>query len=252
MSEEAIARPAMLLAQPRDLPVGPIGRRGVGYWGVATLIASEAALFSYLLFAYFYTGATAQPGWLLDPRPDLRLALPNTLLLLASSGVVWFGESGVLTSKPTRALIGFGGAFVMGSVFVVVQWFEWKAKTFQIGTSSYGSLYFVTTGFHVAHVIVGLVILAALFAWTALDYFSPRRRLTVSAGVLYWHFVDIVWLFVFATFYVSPYLGFGRRWPITPLCRPIRHYAVTACWRCKACLDSSEAPARGSSSFACA
>jgi cytochrome c oxidase subunit 3 len=200
----------LAIAQPDKLPVGPIGRRGVGYWGVATLVASEAALFSYLLFAYFYTGATAQPGWLLEPHPVLKLAVPNTLLLLASSLVAWFGERGVLTQRRTQALVGFGGAFVMGTVFVIVQWFEWHAKAFSIGTSSYASLYFVTTGFHIAHVIVGLLVLMALFAWTALDYFSPRRRLTVSAGVLYWHFVDIVWVFVFITYYVTPYLGFGR------------------------------------------
>jgi cytochrome c oxidase subunit 3 len=42
-----------------------------------------------------------------------------------------------------------------------------------------------------------------------LDYFSPRRRLTISSGVLYWHFVDVVWLFVFSTYYLTPYLGFG-------------------------------------------
>jgi heme/copper-type cytochrome/quinol oxidase subunit 3 len=198
------------LAEPKDLSVGPIGRRGVGYWGVATLIASESALFSYLLFCYYYTGATAPQGWLLEPRPDLELALPNTILLLASSFVAWFGERGVLTRKRPQALIGFAGALIMGSVFVIVQWFEWKAKTFSIGASSYASLYFVTTGFHIAHVLVGLVVLLALFMWTALDYFSPRRRLTVSAGVLYWHFVDIVWIFVFTTYYLTPYLGFGR------------------------------------------
>jgi cytochrome c oxidase subunit 3 len=198
------------IAQPKDLPVGPIGRRGVGYYGVATLIASEAALFTYLLFAYFYTGATAQRGWLLEPHPDLKLAIPNTLLLLASSFVAWFGERGVHAQHRAQALIGFAGAFVMGVIFVIVQWFEWQAKTFSIGTSSYASLYFVTTGFHIAHVVVGLLVLAALFAWTALDYFSPRRRLTVSAGVLYWHFVDIVWIFVFTTYYLTPYLGFGR------------------------------------------
>jgi cytochrome c oxidase subunit 3 len=198
------------LAKPERLPVGPIGRRGVGYWGVATLVASEAALFSYLLFAYYYTGATAQRGWLLEPRPDLGLALPNTILLLASSGVAWIGERGVLRQRRAEALLGFAGAFIMGTVFVLVQWFEWHAKPFSIGTSSYASLYFVTTGFHIAHVIVGLLVLIALFTWTALDYFSPRRRLTVSAGVLYWHFVDLVWLFVFTTYYVTPYLGFGR------------------------------------------
>ena len=144
------------LAQPEKLPVGPIGRRGVGYWGVATLVASEAALFSYLLFAYYYTGATAQPGGCWRPRPDLHLALPNTLLLLASSFVAWFGERGVLNQRRGQALVGFAGAFIMGTVFVAVQWFEWKAKAFSIGTSSYASLYFVTTGFHIAHVLVGL------------------------------------------------------------------------------------------------
>ena len=198
------------IATPEKLPVGPIGRRGVGYWGVATLVATEAALFSYLLFAYYYTGATAQPGWLLENRPNLGLALPNTLLLLASSFVGWFGERGVLNRRRGQALVGFAGAFMMGTVFVLVHWFEWKAKAFSIGTSSYASLYFVTTGFHIAHVLVGLLVLVALFMWIALDHFSPRRRLTVSAGVLYWHFVDIVWVFVFTTYYVTPYLGFGR------------------------------------------
>ncbi len=200
----------VLLSQPKNLPVGPIGRLGLGFWGVGTLIATEAALFCYLLFSYYYIGAGAQTGWLLERSPSLKLALPNTLLLLASSGAAWFGETGVLTRRHGRALTGFGAALVMGIGFALVQGLEWKAKAFQIGASSYASLYFVTTGFHMAHVIAGLIVLAALLLWTALDYFSPRRRLAVSAGVLYWHFVDIVWLFVFATYYMTPYLGFGR------------------------------------------
>lgn len=192
------------------LPVGPVGRRGLGWWGVGTLVTSEAALFAYLLFSYFYTCATAPPGWLLETHPALKVALPNTVLLLASSFVAWWGEHGVLNRRRAQALVGFGGAFVMGCAFALVQGYEWHAKPFSLGTSSYASLYFVTTGFHMAHVIVGILVLGAIFWWTALDYFSPRRRLSVSAGVLYWHFVDGVWLFVFATYYITPYLGFGR------------------------------------------
>ena len=199
----------VVIVEPRQLPVGPIGRHGIGYWGVGMLIATEAALFAYLLFAYYYTGATAQRGWVLEAKPALTLALPNTVLLLASSVVAWIGERGILDRHRAKALLGFGGAFVMGAVFAAVQGHEWTSKPFDLGTSSYASLYFVTTGFHMAHVIIGLGVLAALFTWTALDYFSPRRRLTISAGVLYWHFVDAVWLFVFFTYYVSPYLGFG-------------------------------------------
>lgn len=193
----------------QQLPVGPVGRKGVGWWGVGTLIATEAALFAYLLFAYFYTGATAGPGWVLETQPNLRISLPNTLLLLASSGAAWWGERGVLNRRRGQALWGFGVAFVMGCVFAAVQGYEWHAKPFHLGSSSYGSLYFLTTGIHEAHVLVGIAVLAALFLWTALDYFSPRRRLSVSAGVLYWHFVDVVWLFVFTTYYLTPYLGFG-------------------------------------------
>ena len=197
------------ISQPRDLPIGPIGRHGIGYWGVGMLIVSEAALFAYLLFAYYYTGASAQDGWVLEPRPSLKLALPNTILLLASSVVAWIGERGILDRQRGKALLGFGLAFIMGSVFAAVQGYEWVSKPYSLGTSSYASLYFVTTGFHMAHVIIGLGVLAALFLWTALDYFSPRRRLTISSGVLYWHFVDVVWLFVFSTYYLTPYLGFG-------------------------------------------
>lgn len=199
-----------VISAPGKLPVGPIRRHGIGWWGAGTLIASEAALFAYLLFAYYYIGASAPVGWVLETSPPLTLALPNTLLLLLSSLLAWWGEQGVLKAARTQALVGFACAFMMGGVFVFVQWLEWRAKTFGIGASSYASLYFVTTGFHMAHVLLGLAVLLALIGWTALDYFSPRRRLVVSAGVLYWHFVDTVWLFVFATYYLTPYLGFGR------------------------------------------
>src|SRR5262249_148388 len=161
------------LARPRDLPVGPTGRRGLGSWGVGTLIASEAALFVYLLFSYFYVGASSPRGWLLEPAPSLKLALPNTIILLVSSFAAWFGERGVLQRRRGEAVVGFAVALILGIIFAVIQWFEWHAKPFGFGQSSYASLYFVTTGFHMAHVLVGLAVLAAIVLWTALDYFSP-------------------------------------------------------------------------------
>jgi len=202
--------PEFAQAAERALPVGPTGRRGLGWWGAGTLIASEGALFGYLLFAYYYVGASSPTGWLLEPRPALSLALPNTLVLLVSSATAWWGERGILRRRRGQALLGFALTLILGIIFVAVQWFEWQAKHFRLGTSSYASLYYVTTGFHIMHVIVGLLLIAGILLWTALDYFSPRRHLSLSAGVLYWHFVDAVWLCVFATYYLTPYLGFGR------------------------------------------
>src|SRR5262245_9468086 len=91
-----VARPRPLhaapLAEAIRLPVGPIGRHGLGSWGAGALIASEAALFGYLLFSYFYTAASSGPGWVLEPSPPLKLALPNTIVLLLSSVAAWIGE----------------------------------------------------------------------------------------------------------------------------------------------------------------
>jgi cytochrome c oxidase subunit I+III len=199
-----------VLATPGKLPVGPIGRHGIGWWGAGMLVASEAALFGYLLFSYYYVGATDQTGWLLEPEPDLHLALPNTLVLLASSVAAWFGERGVIARRRGRALAGFAVALALGALFALVQTWEWAAKSYGPGTSSYASLYFVTTGFHMAHVLVGLVIMALLLLWIARGYFSPVRRIAVTNGTYYWHFVDAIWLLVFATYYVTPYLGFAR------------------------------------------
>lgn len=200
----------VVLSRPENLPVGPTGRHGVGWWGVGTLVVSEAALFAYLLFAYFYTGATAPPGWLLDPAPTLKLALPNMVLLLISSVGVWGAERGISKGRRGQALAGLGIAFVLGAVFVTVQCLEWRSKPYRLGDSSYASLYFVTTGLHIAHVIVGLLVLAALFWWTVLRYFSARRRMALAAGALYWHFVNVISVCVFVTYYVTPRLGFGR------------------------------------------
>jgi cytochrome c oxidase subunit 3 len=199
-----------LLSRPQNLPVGPTGRQGVGWWGVWTVVVSEAALFGYLLFAYFYTGATAPRGWLLESAPRLQIALPNTAMLLISSLAVWWAERGLAKGRRGQALAGLGSAFVLGAAFVAVQCIEWREKPYRLGDSSEASLYFVTSGMHVAHVIVGLLVLAVLCWWTALNYFSARRRMAVAAGALYWHFVNVISICVFVTYYVTPYLGFGQ------------------------------------------
>jgi heme/copper-type cytochrome/quinol oxidase subunit 3 len=191
------------------LPVAALGRNSVGWWGMLCLIATEASLFAYLLFSYGYFAVRFGPSWLPERHPSLLLALPNTVVLLASSVVVWRSETGAKEGCRRRHLTWLAFAIALGTIFVIVQLFEWKAKTYRLSTNAYGSFYFTITGFHMAHVIAGLAILSVVWLWSALGYITPRRHEAVLISSVYWHFVDVVWLLVFTAFYATPYLMGG-------------------------------------------
>jgi heme/copper-type cytochrome/quinol oxidase subunit 3 len=191
----------------RDLPIGSIGAHAIGWWAIVAGILTEAALFGYLLFTYYYFAVQPHAGAFPPELPTFKLALPNTIILLASSLAVWWGERGARQGRRGRQAVGLGLAFVLGAIFVGIQTLEWKAKSFTLSSSAYGSLFFTVTGFHMAHVALGLIVLLPLTVWSAMGYFGPRHSAPISIGVIYWHFVDAVWLVVFFTFYLTPYLG---------------------------------------------
>jgi cytochrome c oxidase subunit III len=197
------------VSQRLDLPVGSIGRHANGWWGMMMLIVTEGALFVYLLFAYYYAAVQHQRNWLPEDLPDFRLSLPDTILLLLSSVVVWRGESLIKQGRSGATAVYLSVAALMGIVFVAIQALEWGTKKFTPFSGSYGSLYYIITGFHMAHVAAGVLVLATLALWCALGYFDRIRSAPVSIGAIYWHFVDAVWLALFFTFYVTPRLGLG-------------------------------------------
>ena len=188
------------------LPEVAADHRTPGWWGMMATIATEAALFAYLLFSYYYLASQTTGAWPPDGVPGLRLALPNTFVLLASSVCVLWAERGIKRGSRASAVLGLALGFLFGLTFVVVQVFEWFSKTFSVSSHAYGSLYFTITGFHMAHVAGGLIMLAVLLIWTAMRYFGPQRHAAISIGAVYWHFVDAVWLLVFTTFYLTPRL----------------------------------------------
>ena len=122
---------------------------------------------------------SSRPSWLPDPRPSVALSLPNTFVLLLSSVAVWWGERGIRRGSRAQGVLGLAIAFILGVAFLVVQGFEWRSKKFSLASNLYSSLFFTVTGFHMAHVIVGVLALAALVAWTALGYFDGRRNVPV-------------------------------------------------------------------------
>lgn len=198
----------MAEAMPVDkrLPVGSEGKRSGGWWGIWTLIVTEGSLFGYLLFTYFYLASQTEQRWPPEGPPLLLMPGINTLILLASSLFVWGCERCLASGRPRWSLASMTIALLLGMGFVLIQLNEWQKKSFDMTSNLYGSLYFTITGFHMLHVLVGLVILIFLLIWIALGYFDHRRYAAVTIGGLYWHFVDVVWLFVFSSLYLFPYL----------------------------------------------
>ena len=189
------------------LPVGSKAHHASGWWGMLTVIATEATLFAYLLFSYFYIASHAIGAWPPHGMPKFSLAIPGTIVLVAGSVTMWWGERGIDRGNSVQLMIGLAISTALGSVFILLEGFEWAGQPFHLTSGVYGSLYFTITGFHLVHVIAGLLLLMVLFLWTALGYFDAKRHSAVSIGVLYWHFITIVWLAVFFTFYIAPRLG---------------------------------------------
>lgn len=191
------------------LPVGSAGERSGGWWGCLTLILTEGALFGYLIFSYLYLASQSPQHWPPEGLPKLGLGIANTVILLSSSVFVWLCERCVRRRRLRRAVMSMATGIALGCIFVAIQMVEWRNHPYGLTTHLYGSLYFTITGFHVAHVVVGIVVLLFLLLWTALGYFDETRCAALTIGGLYWHFVDVVWLFIFSTLYLTPYLFRG-------------------------------------------
>jgi heme/copper-type cytochrome/quinol oxidase subunit 3 len=180
------------------------GRHTVGWWAMVWTIATEACLFVYLLFSFIWLGAQQNGPWPPHGPLSLTLALPNTVILIASSFAYRWGERGIRRGNQGRLRAGLFLAFALGVIFAVIQGIEWSHQPFTARSDAFGSLFFTITGFHGAHVIVGLLFNLAVQIWAWRGTFTARRHLAVTNAGLYWHFVDIVWLFVFTTIYVLP------------------------------------------------
>src|ERR1700749_3078199 len=112
------------------LPVGSAGKKAGGWFGMMTLIVTEASLFLYLLFSYYYFALWGSGGFVPTPLPKFGLALPDTPLLLLSSVTIWWGERGPRTSSRRQIALGLIATIVLGVIFVAIQLVEWAQKPF--------------------------------------------------------------------------------------------------------------------------
>jgi cytochrome c oxidase subunit III len=193
---------ALIDAAPAARPGRPLG-----WWGMVSLIATEATIFVGLLSSYFFVRATS-PEW---PQggieaPELARISAFTVVLLASSAPLLWAESAVRRGRLGQVWVALVSSFVLGAVFLGNQVLEYHELTFGLKDNAYASLFYGITGLHGAHVFVGLLMNLVVQVKARLGRLGPERHLTLTVFAMYWHFVDVVWIFVFSSLYLSPHL----------------------------------------------
>jgi cytochrome c oxidase subunit 3 len=192
-------------------------------YGMILFIASEVMFFVAWFWAYFDTALLAGDyrqfmrtellggHWPPVPTADghfkatfdpWHLPLLNTLVLLTSGTTVTWAHHALLENNRKGLIQGLALTIVLGALFTCVQAYEYGHAAFTYAGHIYGSTFFMATGFHGAHVIIGTIFLTVCLIRAIRGHFTPNHHFGFEAAAWYWHFVDVVWLFLFTFIYV--------------------------------------------------
>ncbi|MCU1501483.1 MAG: cytochrome c oxidase, subunit [Ilumatobacteraceae bacterium] len=188
--------------------LGPQARsRSIGSWGMVMLITTEAMIFAALLSAYFFVRANS-PEW-----PEGGIAPPKlwpialfTVVLLASSLPLLWGEAAIRRNRVGQLRVALAVSWLLGAAFVVNQVIEFHTLEFSAKDNAYASLFVVITGLHGLHLVAGLLMSLVVQIKASIGWFDAGRHQTVTLFSMYWHFVDAVWIFVFASLYLTAHI----------------------------------------------
>lgn len=180
----------------------------LNWWGMIFFIASEALIFANLIAAYLYL-EIRKGSWTLPSGDHLDVVYPafNTIILLSSSIPAILARRGIAKGNRRQLLLGLLGAMILGSIFLGGQIYEYTnlfAQNFNPQYQTFGSAFFTLTGFHGLHVTIGIIFLLIVFIRSLRGDFTPKKYFGIEAAEMYWHFVDLVWVFVFSTVYLLP------------------------------------------------
>lgn len=144
-----------------------------------------------------------------EPFDPFHLPLINTLVLLLSGTTVTWAHHALQTGDRNGAKWGLLFTVLLGVSFTALQVIEYTEAAFTFDGSLYGSAFFMATGFHGAHVVIGTIFLAVILFRLMGGGLKPEKHLGFEFAAWYWHFVDVVWLFLFAFVYVAPRIVLG-------------------------------------------
>jgi len=159
------------------------------------------AFFHFSLSPSIFIGMQWPPQGLIPIYP-WRLPFFNTILLLYSSFLVNYAHKAIVSHIFKDIQIGLLLAIICGIFFLGVQYYEYSVASFSINDSVYGSIFYMLTGCHGFHVFVGTIFLIVAFCRNRMKHFTSEHHLGLDIAALYWHFVDVVWIFVFIFVYV--------------------------------------------------
>jgi cytochrome c oxidase subunit III len=171
--------------------------------GMVVFVASEAMFFATFFGAYF-TIYSVNPVWPPAGFPRLKpeLATVLTVLLVASSVTLQIGVRAIRQDRTRAMLVWLGLTILLGAGFLGLQLFDYSLLGFGVRDGIFGSLFYVMTGLHMAHVFGGVVFLVLVLVQGLGGQLTHAHHDSIEAGSIYWHFVDVVWICLFTTFYV--------------------------------------------------
>jgi cytochrome c oxidase subunit 3 len=183
-------------------------------WGMLAFLGSELSTFGALFGYYFYIRA-GEWSDIFVGVPELvgSLVLINTTLLIASSFTLHWAHVAIRKDDRKKFLGGLALTLLLGVVFIggqVYEYYEFIVHSeFTFTSGLFGSAFFGLTGLHGLHVSLGAVLLGIVFARALAGQYSAERHVSVTTASMYWHFVDVVWIFLVVVLYVGAELGTG-------------------------------------------
>lgn len=177
-------------------------------WGIVLFITSEVLFFFSFFWAFFHSSLSPTieiglqwPPAGVTPFNPIQVPLLNTIILLASGVTVTWAHHSIIENNHSQATQSLIITVTLGVYFTLLQGIEYWEASFTLADSAYGSTFFIATGFHGLHVIIGSLFLTTCLRRHMKSHFSRKHHFGFEAAAWYWHFVDVVWLFLYMTIY---------------------------------------------------